>query len=36
MHLTNRRIHDTTFGATNAGAAPYLEEAHEGEKEPLD
>ena len=31
--MSNRRIHDATFGVTDADATPGLEEAQEGEGE---
>ena len=31
--MPNRRIQDATFGVTDVGAAPDLEEAQEGEEE---
>ena len=31
--MLNRRVHDATFGVTDAGAAPGLEETQEGEEE---
>ena len=31
--MSNRRIHDATFGVTDADATPGLEEAQEGEEE---